>query len=443
MTKAYRAGPLFTDLYELTMAASYYAHRIFSPATFSLFIRDNHLTRSFFVAAGLEDVLDELTGFHFSGQDRAYLETTGLFSEEFISYLAQLRFSGDVYAMPEGTIFFANEPVLEVTAPIIEAQLIETFVLNTIGFQTMVASKAARCVHAADGRPLIDFSLRRTQGQDAGIKVARSTYLAGFAATSNVLAGRIYARPTSGTMAHSYIEAFDSELDAFSAYADTFPDNSIFLIDTYDTLEGANNTVRIAKEMKKKGHALIGVRLDSGDMADFSKKVRKIFDDAGLIDVKIFTSSGFDEFKIAKVLSEDAKIDAFGVGTQVGVSADAPYVDIVYKMVRFKGRDVKKLSPGKITLAGKKQVFRKSNPNGCYLEDVIGVRDEKVSGGAPLLEKVMENGKLLYPHLSLDVVRDRLKKNFSLLDDKYKSIHDKVDYPVKLSKMLKDLQKSI
>ncbi len=443
MTKAYRAGPLFTDLYELTMAASYYAHRIFSPATFSLFIRDTHLTRSFFVAAGLEDVLDELTGFHFSGQDIEYLETTGLFSEEFISYLAQLRFSGDVYAMPEGTIFFANEPVLEVTAPIIEAQLIETFVLNTIGFQTMVASKAARCVHAADGRPLIDFSLRRTQGQDAGIKVARSTYLAGFAATSNVLAGRIYAIPTSGTMAHSYIEAFDSELDAFSAYADTFPDNSIFLIDTYDTLEGANNTVRIAKEMKKKGHALIGVRLDSGDMADLSKKVRKIFDDAGFFDVKVFASSGFDEFKIAKYIAEGAKVDAFGVGTKVGVSSDAPFLDVVYKMVRFKDRDVKKLSPGKITLAGEKQVFRKSNPNGCYLEDIIGVRDEKVSGGAPLLEKVMENGKLLYPHLSLDVVRDRLKKNFSLLDDKYKSIHDKVDYPVKLSKMLKDLQKSI
>jgi len=443
MTKACRAGPLFTDLYELTMAASYYAHRIFSPATFSLFIRDNHSTRSFFVAAGLEDVLDELTGFHFPGQDLEYLETTGLFSEEFISYLAQLRFSGDMYAMPEGTIFFANEPVLEVTAPIIEAQLIETFVLNTIGFQTMVTSKAARCVHAADDRQLIDFSLRRTQGQDAGIKVARSTYLAGFAATSNVLAGKIYDIPTSGTMAHSYIKAFDSEPEAFSAYSDTFPQHTIFLIDTYDTIEGAKNAVKVAKAMKEKGNELIGVRLDSGDMADLSKKVRKVFDDAGLIDVKIFASSGFDEFKIAKVLSEDAKIDAFGVGTKVGVSADAPYVDIVYKLVHFKNRAVRKVSPGKITLAGEKQVFRKSNPNGCYLEDVIGVRDEKVSGGAPLLEKVMENGKLLYPHPSLDVVRDRFKKNFSLLDDKYKSIHDKVDYPVKLSKMLKDLQKSI
>ncbi len=443
MTKAYRAGPLFTDLYELTMAASYYAHRIFSPATFSLFIRGNHLTRSFFVAAGLEDVLDELTGFHFSGQDLEYLETTGLFSEEFISYLEQLRFSGNIHAMSEGTIFFANEPVLEVTAPIIEAQLIETFVLNTIGFQTMVASKAARCVHAADDRPLIDFSLRRTQGQDAGIKVARSTYLAGFAGTSNVLAGKIYGIPISGTMAHSYIEAFDSEPEAFSAYADTFPDNSIFLIDTYDTLEGANNTVRIAKEMKKKGHALIGVRLDSGDMADLSKKVRKIFDDAGLIDVKIFASSGFDEFKIAKVLSADAKIDAFGVGTKVGVSADAPYVDIVYKLVHFKDRAVRKVSPGKITLAGEKQVFRKSDQNGRYLEDIVGLRDESVDQGKPLLDKVMENGELLRSNPSLQDIRDRFSNNFSLLDEKYKSIRDTVAYPVKLSRRLKELQESV
>jgi nicotinate phosphoribosyltransferase len=328
MTKTHRASPLFIDLYELTMAASYYAHQVFSTATFSLFIRDNHLTRNYFVAAGLEDALDGLAGFRFSEQDIQYLKTTGLFSHDFISYLAQLRFSWDIRAMPEGTIFFANEPVLEVTAPIIEAQLIETFMLNTIGFQTMVASKAARCIHAAKGRPLIDFSLRRTQGQDAGNKVARSTYLAGFAATSNVLAGKIYDIPISGTMAHSYIAAFDSELDAFSAYSETFPDNSIFLIDTYDTLEGARNAVKAAKAMKKRGNSLIGVRLDSGDMADLSQKVRKIFDDAELFDVKIFVSSGFDEFKIEKVISEDAKIDAFGVGTKVGVSADAPYVPV-------------------------------------------------------------------------------------------------------------------
>ena len=440
MTKTHRASPLFIDLYELTMAASYYAHQVFSTATFSLFIRDIHLTRNYFVAAGLEDALNELAGFRFSEQDIQYLKTTGLFSHDFISYLAQLRFSWDIRAMPEGTIFFANEPVLEVTAPIIEAQLIETFMLNTIGFQTMVASKAARCIHAAKGRPLIDFSLRRTQGQDAGNKVARSTYLAGFAATSNVLAGKIYDIPISGTMAHSYIAAFDSELDAFSAYSETFPDNSIFLIDTYDTLEGARNAVKAAKAMKKRGNSLIGVRLDSGDMADLSQKVRKIFDDAELFDVKIFASSGFDEFKIEKVISEDAKIDAFGVGTKVGVSADAPYVDVVYKMIRFKNRDVRKFSPGKITLAGEKQVFRKSDQNGCYHEDIIGLKDEAIPETEPLLEKVMEDGKMLRPNPSLQVVRDRFKKNFSQLDEKYKSIHNIVTYPVKLSMGLQELQ---
>jgi nicotinate phosphoribosyltransferase len=312
--------------------------------------------------------------------------------------------------------------------------------LNTIGFQTMVASKAARCIHAAKGRPLIDFSLRRTQGQDAGNKVARSTYLAGFAATSNVLAGKIYDIPISGTMAHSYIAAFDSELDAFSAYSETFPDNSIFLIDTYDTLEGARNAVKAAKAMKKRGNSLIGVRLDSGDMADLSQKVRKIFDDAGLFDVKIFASSGFDEFKIEKVISEDAKIDAFGVGTKVGVSADAPYVDVVYKMIRFKNRDVRKFSPGKITLAGEKQVFRKSDQNGCYHEDIIGLKDEAIPETEPLLEKVMEDGKMLRPNPSLQAVRDRFKKNFSQLDEKYKSIHNIVTYPVKLSMGLQELQ---
>ena len=441
MITTHRIGPLFTDLYELTMAASYYAHRVFSQATFSLFIRGNHLKRNFFVAAGLEDVLNELTEFHFSEQDLQYLETTGLFSDDFISYLSHLRFSGEVHAMSEGTIFFADEPILEITAPIIEAQLIETFVLNTIGLQSMITSKAARCVHAAQGRPLVDFALRRTQGQDAGIKVARCTYLAGFASTSNVLAGKIYGIPISGTMAHSYIEAFDSELDAFLAFAETFPENSILLIDTYDTIEGAKNAVKVAKEMKKRGQALIGVRLDSGNMTDLSQKVRKIFDEDGFFDVKIYASSGFDEFKIAKVIAEGAKIDAFGVGTKVGVSADAPYLDIVYKMTRYKDRDVKKLSPGKITLAGEKQVFRKSDQNGRYLEDIIGLRGETIPGGEPLLEKVMEDGKLLRPDPSLQDIRDRFKTNFCLLDEKYKSIHDTVIYPVRLSQRLEHLQK--
>ena len=440
MTTVHRAGPLFTDFYELTMAASYYANRIFAPATFSLYIRPYRTERNFFVAAGLDQVLDEIASFRFSAQDINYLQTTGRFSTDFLAYLTQLRFSGQVFAMPEGTIFFADEPVIEITAPIIEAQLLETFLLNTVGFQTMIASKAARCFHAAAGRPLIDFSLRRTQGRDAGIKVARSTFLAGFEGTSNVLAGKIYDIPVSGTMAHSYISAFNSELEAFAAYADTFPDHSIFLIDTYDTLEGAKNAALIAKEMKQRGSALIGVRLDSGDMADLSQNVRKILDDAGLHDVKIFASSGFDEFKIAQVVTRGARIDAFGVGTKVGVSADSPYVDIVYKMVRFNERDVRKLSPGKSTLAGKKQVFRRSDQEGRYTEDIIGLRDESIEGSRPLLELVMTDGKILRPPPSLQAIQAKFKKSFTLLDDRYKSIEDHNAYPVKLSRRLEELQ---
>lgn len=439
MSKKALIGPLFTDLYELTMAAAYFDHRIVSDATFSLFIR-NSSKRNYFVAAGLADVLNELALYGFSENDLVYLKKTGLFSDEFISYLQKFRFSGNIHAIPEGTVFFGNEPVLEITAPVIEAQMIETFILNTIGLQTMIASKAARCIYAARGRPLIDFSLRRTQGRDAGIKVARSTYIAGFKATSNVLAGKIYGIPVSGTMAHSFVSAFDTEIDAFSAFSKTFPDHCVFLIDTYNTLEGARNAVKVAKEMEKRGDFLLGVRLDSGNMSDLSRKVRKILDDAGLFNVKIFASSGFDEFKISDTLAKGGKIDGFGVGTKVGVSADAPYLDIVYKLVRFKDRNIRKLSPGKITLAGEKQVFRKTDQNGRCIEDIIGLRNEHIDNTQPLLEKVMENGKPLLPYPSLEDIRDRFKKNFSLLDEKYKSIHHPPTYPVRLNSSLSKLQ---
>jgi nicotinate phosphoribosyltransferase len=440
MTISHRVGPLFTDHYELTMAAAYFEHRVFEEATFSLFIRKYPPRRNFFIAAGLEDVLRELESYRFFDNDVDYLKKTGLFSNDFISYLKQFNFSGHVFAMPEGTVFFANEPVLEVTAPVIEAQVIETFLLNTIGFQTMIASKAARCIHAAQGRDLIDFSLRRTQGHDAGMKVARSTYIAGFAGTSNVMAGQVYEIPTSGTMAHSYIQTYKRELDAFTSYKETFPQNSVFLIDTYDTLEGAQIAVKVAKVMKKEGIPLVGVRLDSGDMAVLSQQVREILDDAGLFEVKIFASSGFDEFKIADVLANGAKIDAFGVGTKIGVSADAPYVDIVYKLVRFNNRDVRKLSPGKMTLAGEKQVFRVSDNQERYREDYIGLRDDEIGGAERLLEPVMRNGKIVCPHLPLQDIQNRFKRNFSALDTKYKSLHDTLTYPVKLTRRLAKLQ---
>lgn len=438
----YRVGPLLTDLYELTMAAGYCTGGISAEATFSLFIRNSTTDRNYFVAAGLEDILNELEDLHFSESDIDYLKQKNIFPEDFLRYLAKLRFSGTVRAMPEGTIFFPDEPILEITAPIVEAQILETIILNTVGFQTLIATKAARCIHAADGRPLIDFSLRRTQGHYAGIKVARSAYMAGFAGTSNVLAGKIYDIPISGTMAHSFIMAFNSESEAFQSYAGTFPDSTVLLIDTYDTLSAAESAVVIARQLKARGKQLVGVRLDSGDMISLSRSVRKILDDAGFPEVKIFASSGFDEYSISDVLSSGAAIDAFGVGTKMGVSADAPYLDIVYKMVRFGNRNVRKLSPGKRTLAGEKQVFRKTAADGRYLEDIIGLRDDLFDDAGPLLEKVMENGRRVQASPTVQELRDRFRNHFSLLDERYKDLQTRHPYPVKISSRLEALQRS-
>ena len=442
MTIPHRIGPLFTDLYELTMAAAYYQQCMQGNATFSLFVRES-AARNFFVAAGLETVLDELACFRFSNREIAYLKQIGLFADEFLSFLKSLRFSGNISAMPEGAIFFADEPVLEVTAPIIEAQIVETFLLNTIGSQTLFASKGARCVHAADGRPLVDFSLRRTQSQDAGLNVARSTYISGFSGTSNLLAGHRYGIPVSGTMAHSYISAFEHEIDAFRAYASIFPDHSVFLIDTYDTIEGARQAVRVGLEMRKQGHALKGVRLDSGDMIDLSCRVRELFDKAGLSNVKIIASSGFDEFKIHELLANGAQIDAFGVGTKVGSSADAPYVDIVYKLVKINDRLVRKLSPSKKSLAGEKQVFRKIDGRGQYMEDIIGLRHEIIDGASPLLSAVMNQGEPIGTRPVLTDIQASFKSNFRSLPDKYKSIHQRHRYPVNLSKALVQVQENM
>jgi nicotinate phosphoribosyltransferase len=433
-------GPLFTDLYELTMAAGYFARRLTASATFSLFVRGFPPHRNYFVAAGLQDALRELENSRFTAGDIDYLKQLDLFSDDFLTYLQTFRFTGSVVAMPEGTLFFADEPVMEVTAPLIEAQIFETFLLNTIGFQSMIASKAARCVHAAAGRPLIDFSLRRTQGQDAGSKVARSTYLAGFDATSNVLAGKAYGIPVSGTMAHSFVQAFDGDYEAFAAFADVFPGQSVFLIDTYDTLEGARQTVRVAEEMKKRGHAPLGVRLDSGDMTRLSRQVRQIFDAAGLQKVKIFASSGFDEYKIAKIIADGAQIDAFGVGTKVGVSADAPYLDIVYKLVRYDGRDVRKFSSGKQTLAGEKQVFRETDRGGKFRRDAIGHRTEQLGSGAPLLQTVMQNGRPSQNPPTLPQIRARFSDQFKRLPERFKTLDAAETYPVKITAGLEKLQ---
>lgn len=432
---------LLTDLYQLTMAATYYKKRMFAPATFSLFIRKYPPDRGYFISAGLEDVLGFLETFHFSQDNLDYLKKTGMFRDDFLHYLSGLRFTGDVFAMPEGQIFFKDEPVLEVTGPIIEAQLVETFIINAMSLPIVVAGKAARCVRAARGRKLIDFSLRRTQGIDAGMKVARSSYIAGFDGTSNVLAGKMFDIPISGTMAHSYVTSFEEEIDSFRAFAEVFPDNTVLLIDTFDTINGAHKAVEVAKEMKKKGKQIKGVRLDSGDMTQLSKDVRKIFKDAGMEDIYIFASGGYDEYKISDAVENNAEIDGFGVGTKMGVSADAPYLDIAYKLVQYDNRPLLKLSSGKKTLVNEKQVFRKTE-NEKHVKDLIALRNEKLEKN-PLLMHAMQEGERRLETESLQDIRQRLQNELNHLDDAYKRLKDPDEYPVELSPELRKLQEEV
>ncbi len=388
---------LLTDLYELTMAASYLGEGMCAEATFSLFIRDYPPHRAYFVAAGVEHLKEFIPHLRFSASAIDYIASTGIFKPAFLEYLRAFRFTGTVRAIPEGRIFFAQEPILEVTAPIIEAQILETLVLNVVQMETLIASKAARCVHAARGKGLIDFSFRRTQGVDAGVKVARASYLAGFLGTSNMLAGKLYGIPVFGTMAHSYITSFNSEMDSFLAFARAFPDNVVLLIDTYDTLCGAGKAVEVARILAAEGKKVRGVRLDSGDLVQLSRQVRSILNDAGFDDVKILVSGSLDEFRLKELLDAGAEIDLFAVGTRMGVSADAPYFDIVYKLVEYDGRPVLKLSSGKKTWVGKKQVFRYYDQNGRMAEDLLALEGEDHAGGEPLLDVVISEGSLVRP----------------------------------------------
>jgi nicotinate phosphoribosyltransferase len=437
---------LFTDFYELTMCASYFDNNKFEPATFDLLIRRLPENRSYFLFAGLEQVLLFLKSVKFTEGHLAYLKKQG-FNQQFLDYLRNFKFTGDVWAVPEGTVAFPCEPLVRVTAPIIEAQLVETFLLNTVSLQTTIATKASRVVHAAKGKATIEFGLRREHGIDAGMKVARCSYIAGCQGTSNVLAGLSYSIPVFGTMAHSFVMSYEKEIDAFRAFAKTFPADSTLLIDTYDDLAGAEKAARVAKELEKKGCRLGGVRLDSGNLAEISKKVRQLLDEKGLCYVRIFASGDLDEFRIAELLKNGAKIDAFGVGTKMGTSADKPYVDVIYKLCETlseKGvfSPIMKLSVGKVTLPGRKQVYRFKDANGNFSGDMIALADEKVKG-EPLLVKVMEKGEIIYDLPSLDEIRAAAAENLSKLPAKYKELTGAPAYPVKLSQDLEKLIKNL
>ena len=437
---------LFTDFYELTMCAAYFDNKNFETATFDLFIRRLPENRSYFLFAGLEEALGYLQSIKFTEEHLTYLKGQG-FKEDFLEYLRNFKFTGEVWAVPEGTLVFPNEPLLRITAPIIEAQLVETFLLNSINLQTMIATKASRVVNASDNKSVIEFGLRREPGIDGGMKVARSSYIAGCQGTSNVLAGLAYGIPVFGTMAHSFIMSYSKEIDAFRAFAKTFPNKSTLLIDTYDDIAGAEKAVIVAKELEAKGIRLGGVRIDSGDLVESSKKVRKILDDNGLSFAKIFVSGDLDEYKITDLLKAGAPIDSFGVGTKMGTSADRPYLDGIYKLCETQTADSKfapimKLSKDKITLPGRKQVYRFTNGDDTYKKDTITLADEPAVG-EPLLVKVMDQGKLTIKLPTLEEIRTYAAQNMAKLPAKYKALTNAPAYPVELSQKLQELTETL
>ncbi|HEX7119873.1 MAG TPA: nicotinate phosphoribosyltransferase [Longimicrobiales bacterium] len=425
---------LFVDLYELTMIQGYVREGLAGEAVFSLFTRRLPDARNYLLTCGLDDALHFLETVRFHDTAIDYLRTVPGFAREFLDGLREFRFTGDVWALPEGTPFFANEPLLEVVAPIAEAQIAETFVMNQLHFQTVAASKAVRVVHAAAGRSVVDFGMRRMHGTDAALKAARAFHVAGVDATSNVLAGQVYGIPVAGTMAHSFIQAFDDELDAFRAFARTYP-RTILLVDTYDTEEGVRRVVALARELGER-FRVSGVRLDSGDLAALAFRARAILDEAGLHGVEIFASGGLDEDEIARIVATGAPITGFGVGTRMGVSADAPALDMAYKLTAYAGRGRTKLSPGKEILPGRKQVFREEE-DGRAVGDVIARHDEALPG-RPLLVKVMERGRRLDAgRVGLDAARARAADEIARLPDRLRALAPAdPPYPVRVSDRL-------
>jgi nicotinate phosphoribosyltransferase len=408
---------VFTDLYEVTMAVSYLRESMTVPATFSLFVRDLPPNRGFLVASGIQRCLELLPRVQVGEAEVAAFATAMRRPVDDLRPLLGLRFTGDVWAMPEGRVVVANEPLLEVTAPLPEAQLVETLLLNQITFSTALASKTARCVLAAGGKPVIDFSLRRTQGAEAGMEVARIAGMVGFAGTSNVAGAIRHDVRAVGTMAHSYVESFASEEDAFAAFAVAHPGPVTFLVDTYDVMDGVQAAIRTIQRLGLP--ATCAVRLDSGDLGSLAGQTRAALDAAGLPETKIVISGGVDEYAIDGLVRAGAPVDIFAVGTKIGVIADAPYLDTAYKLVEYDGRPVMKLSTAKATLPGPKQVFRQDGQ-----EDVIAERSEQIPGATPLLELMMRGGQRISAPEPLSTARERLAADLAALPEAAKRIRN-------------------
>jgi len=423
------------------MLHAYWREGMNDEAVFSLFVRRLPEERNYLLACGLDDALRFLEDLRFSRESLDYLGTLPYFSNEFLGWLENLRFRGSVYAVPEGTPLFGHEPLLEVVASLPEAQIAESFLMNQVHFQTVVASKASRVVTAAQGRSVVDFGLRRMHGADAGLKSARAFHIAGVSATSNVLAGQVYGIPIAGTMAHSYIQAHESEIEAFRRFSDLYPE-TILLVDTYDTLEGVQNVIRLSRELGN-GFRVGGIRLDSGDLADLARRSRAVLDEAGLGRLTIFASGGLDEHEIARLVKEAPSIDGFGVGTKMGVSEDAPALDMAYKATAYAGRGRLKLATGKKILPGRKQVFR-IEERGEAVRDVLARHDEALTG-RPLMKKVMEAGKRLPAHVeSLEAIRENRAREIALLPARLRALSPATPlYPVEVSEELQRYQDRI
>lgn len=435
-------SPLLIDLYQLTMLQGYMEQEMEETAVFEFFVRKLPRGRNFLLAAGLAQVLDFLEKISFASKEIDFLREQKIFNDKFLEHLALFRFRGEVHAMAEGTPFFPDEPILQIVAPIAQAQLVETRVINILQFQTMIASKAARLTLTAPEKLLVDFGLRRAHGAEAGLFAARASYMAGFAGSSTVLAGQVYGIPIFGTMAHSFIQAHDSETSAFEHFAQAQPGNCALLIDTYDTERGAYKVVELAPRLAEQGIKIKAVRLDSGDMIVHSRNVRRIFDQAGLQEIKIFTSGNLDEYRLAEFADAKAPIDGFGVGTRMSTSADAPYLDCAYKLVEYGGVARRKRSEGKATWPGQKQVFRHYDQQGEMSGDLLTVKGE-CHLGSSLIKPVMSKGRCLDGLPTLNESRQYALAQLARLPVSLQSIKQSNNYPVEVSPSLLDLARQV
>lgn len=434
-----QSSVLLTDLYQLTMLQGYFEQEMFDTAVFEFFVRKLPPQRNFLMAAGLEQTLKFLENLHFTPEELDWLAASRHFSNTFVDYLAGLRFTGDVHAMPEGTVFFPDEPILRITAPLPEAQLVETRLINLLHFQTLIASKAARSVLAAPGKLLIDFGLRRAHGAEAGLLAARAGYIAGLNGTSTILAGPLFDIPVYGTMAHSFIQSHEDEETAFEHFARAQPDNVVLLIDTYDTEIAAQKVVALAPRLREQGIAIKAVRLDSGDLAEHARRVRHILNEGGLREVHIFASGNLDEYALQAFSAAHAPIDGFGIGTHLDTSADAPYLDCAYKLQEYAGRARRKRSEGKATWPGRKQVYRSHDDSGRFAGDTLTLEGGDLYAGEALIQPIMHNGQRLAPSPPLSETRRHASAQLAQLPEPLHSLTSAPSYTVTISQALHEL----